>query len=44
MRHVLRDLKLDSLDVVRAGEHIYLLHENIRAVACTWLTRDVALL
>ncbi len=41
MRHALRDLKLDSLDVVHAGEHTYPLQENIRAVACARLTRDV---
>ena len=42
MRHALTDLKLDSLDVVHAGESTYSLQENIRAVACARLTRDVA--
>jgi predicted AAA+ superfamily ATPase len=41
MRHALTDLKLDSLDVVHAGESTYPLQENIRAVACARLTRDV---
>jgi predicted AAA+ superfamily ATPase len=44
MCHALTDLKLDSLDVVHAGESTYPLHENIRAVACARLTRDVTLL
>ena len=42
MRHALTDLKLGSLDVVHAGESTYPLQENIRAVACARLTRDVA--
>ena len=42
MRHALTDLKLGSVDVVHAGESTYPLQENIRAVACARLTRDVA--
>ena len=42
MRHALADLKLDSLDVVHAGEHTYPLQEKIRAVACARLTQDIA--
>jgi hypothetical protein len=41
MRHALTDLKLDPLDVVHAGESTYPLQEDIRAVACARLTRDV---
>ncbi len=32
MRSALKDLKLDQLDVVHAGEHTFPLAENIRAI------------
>lgn len=42
MRSALKDLKLDSLDVIYAGDRTFPLHENIRAVGMSRLLADVA--
>lgn len=42
MRSALTDLRLDSLDVIYAGDRTFPLHERIRAVGCMRLLEDVA--
>jgi predicted AAA+ superfamily ATPase len=42
MHTALADLKLDSLDVVHAGEHTFPLHEKVRALALSRLNEDLA--
>ena len=41
MRSALKDLKLDSLDVIYAGSRTFPLHECIRAVGISRLLKDV---
>jgi predicted AAA+ superfamily ATPase len=41
MRSALETLRLDSLDVVHAGEHTFELHERIRALAASRLFMDL---
>lgn len=41
MRHALKDLQLDRIDVLHAGDTTFPLHKNIRAVSCTRLLTDV---
>jgi predicted AAA+ superfamily ATPase len=41
MRSALKDLQLSSLDVVHAGEHTFLLSENIRAVSFSRLLDEI---
>jgi predicted AAA+ superfamily ATPase len=42
MRSALHDLKLDTLDVIYAGDRTFPLHERIRAVGISRLLHDVA--
>ncbi len=42
MRSALHDLKLDTLDVLYAGDRTFPLHERIRAVGISRLLQDVA--
>lgn len=41
MRHACDDLKLNRLDVIHAGEHTYMMSENIRAVAGCRILSDI---
>jgi predicted AAA+ superfamily ATPase len=41
MRHALSDLKLSRLDVIHAGDHTYMMAENIRAVPISRILSDI---
>jgi hypothetical protein len=42
MHIALADLRLDSLDVIHAGEHTFPIGEKVRALSCAHLLKELA--